>query len=163
MRSINRLFLGCFLFTGCAANLENHPPLADKAQAEERLACGNAPIDEDPRVLSPQAIEGVSPLIVGEPALKAATRERVVGAQLRLGAQPGLTAEWIQRSLECHASRQLLRTAPAVENDPYWLPDAWVAVSVTSQGDAFIVSLRGESPEVGERILDRAHAFARAR
>jgi hypothetical protein len=163
MRSINRLFLGCILATGCAGNLVNHPPLADKAQAEERLACGDAPIDEDPRVLSPQAIESVSALVVDEPALKAAARERVVGAQLRLGAQPGLTAEWIQRSLECHASRQVLRQVPAVENDPYWLPDAWVAVSVTSQGDAFLVTLRGDSPEAGERILDRAHAFARAR
>ncbi len=149
--------------SGCASSPREQRPQS-QAAAVERQACGGTfAVEVDPRIISPEIITDVSPLTVGQPASKLALQEHIVGARLGFAALPGLTPEWIERTLECHASRVLLRRAQPVPNDPYWLPDSWVAVSVESRGDSFLVTLRGESPEAGGKILEHAQAFAGAR
>ena len=91
---------------------------------------------------------------------KHGTIRQLLGVELRVLAQPEVSAEWLERALKCHAAKQLLGQLPAVPNSPYVLPDNWVEIDVSSDGDGFRISLRGEDSEDARRILARARAYA---
>jgi hypothetical protein len=46
-------------------------------------------------------------------------------------------------------------------HDPYWLPDAWVDISVAPEVGNFAVTLRAKGIHENLRVLARAEAFAK--
>ena len=85
------------------------------------------------------------------------------GAKLHLAPQPSLTAELLQRAVECHEARVVLGSAPALADDPYSLPGAWVDVKAESTGDGFVISVLTDHQENAKQVLDRARRFAAPR
>ena len=83
--------------------------------------------------------------------------ERVVGAELYVHAQPGVTKEYLQRSLDCHQ----VAGRPAHPNDPLHPETGSLnRLSVRSMGNNFAVTAIGDSPATGKEIWQRARSFA---
>lgn len=141
---------------GCAT--ERSATVQDQALAQERLSCGSAPLTLDPRLFSAETIQRVEPLYYRIDT-KRGPEHRLLGARLRLLAQPGVTAEWLERMLKCDAALRSLHQLPGAPDAPHWLPDGWVDISVRSAGDGFHVSLRNDSLEDAQQILARATAY----
>lgn len=80
-----------------------------------------------------------------------------VGAELYVHATPGVTAEYLQRTLECYTeSGRSLHPS-----DPFHPAKGYVVrVRVLSSGDSFTVRLVGSDSESAQDIRERASALA---
>lgn len=79
------------------------------------------------------------------------TSERLVGAQVLVQAEPGLTAEWLQLTIQRHMAQM---GAMGMENCALDMKD--VRVSVESTGSGFAVKITGKSAAQAKEILRRA-------
>lgn len=78
------------------------------------------------------------------------------GAEIRLHAQPGVTAPYLQRVLECHAAYGR-RLHP---NDPFHPANGFVtSVAVFPAGNSYIVQLAGSDANANDEILERARTL----
>jgi hypothetical protein len=120
--------------------------------AAERAA---SPLDRPDQLRSVEAIH------VTTPSGKFTTT-RLVGARVVLLAQPGMTAEWLQRILDCHLAH-MAAAGPAAAHAhacPLSLPG--VSASVTSVGDGFAVDVVADDVETAKLVLARAEAIGDA-
>jgi len=146
---------------GCELTDLNPPPPqtpTDKAAALERSSCG--PDVDDARlipVVTGNAVDSVEPLYAGSDT-------RLSGAVIRIRASQGVTPEWLDRALECHGAKRVLRHTPneTLANDPFWLPGRMVDIQTEPAQDSFKVAVRGESTDDAQEILIRANAYLAA-
>ena len=142
---------------GCAAVLRHGPPREDVASVEGSLCGPSFRLDE--RLLSPAIIQSVEPSY-GAIYTKSGRQQSLIGAQLRMLALPDLTPQWINRTLRCHAARQILGREPPVPNDPYWLPGAPVEIRVVAEEVSFLVLLHTDGIDNVRMLLERARAYS---
>ena len=133
----------------------------DLRQAEQRACVDIAPDDRDMSpfvhrgdiVSASQLIEeygiGTTTSSFGAPTRYA------VGARVIFRAVPGLTAEWLQRIMNCHLARSaaLGHLAPSMPDCP--LVPSGVEARVVSTGEGFAVDIRSKNPKVAKEILAR--------
>jgi hypothetical protein len=146
---------------GCA------PPArspVDQAAFIERTRCGPEVKDSDlAPVLGGQAVQDVGPLYSSVEVGKSGEQSQLRGAVLTISALPGVTAEWLDRELECHGARLALGQVKSSPADPFWLPGSTVDIDVRPAKDGFIIAVAGYSTADAHQILDRAQAFAKAK
>lgn len=136
-----------------------HQGAADALRTAEAQACVG--IDEENREISPFArsedIVSVSETERVEQQGKT-TREMPSGGRAVFRAVPGLTAEWLQRLVDCHRARAAAMgfTMQGMEYCPLMLKD--VTAKVTSTGDGFAVDVTSNDPEVAGEVLRRMQA-----
>jgi hypothetical protein len=153
---------------GCELVDFNPPPPqtpTDKAASLERSACG--PDVDDARlipVVTGSAVDSVEPLYAGAPDAKSGSETRLYGAVIRIRASQGVTPEWLDRALECHGAKRLLRHTPneTLANDPFWLPGRMVDIRTEPAQDSYKVAVRGGSTDDAQEILIRANAYLAA-
>jgi hypothetical protein len=153
---------------GCELTDLNPPPPqtpTDKAASMERSACG--PDVDDARlvpVVTGNAVDSVEPLYAGAPDSKSGSETRLYGAVIRIRASQGVTPEWLDRALECHGAKRLLRHTPqeTIASDPFWLPGRMVDIRTEPAQDSYKVAVRGESTDDAQEILIRANAYLAA-
>jgi hypothetical protein len=135
---------------------------ADQAAFMERTRCG-PDVDENAiaPILDGKAVLDVAPMYSTFEANKSGEQSQLRGARLNVSALPGITAEWLDRALECHGAKLALGHAVALPDDPFWLPGATVDIDVRSAKDGFAVGIAGYSASDAHRILERAEAFAK--
>jgi hypothetical protein len=152
---------------GCASGVFAGPRSAvDDAAAIERKQCGPS-IDEASLapLLTGQAIEGVEPAYLAAAPSGShgagGTYKRLAGAVFSVRALKGVSAEWLDRALECHSARRILGRVPASESptDPFWVPGKLVDIDVKSTGPGFAVSVRSVDIAEAQEILKRAQVF----
>ncbi len=109
-------------------------------EAEARTCAGIAPDDRD---MSPfehaEDIIGVGPLTIPEADARAKVpTERTVGAIVTFRALEGMTAEWLQRVVDCHLARNasLGHDVPEMPNCPLVPRGVEARVSSTSRSSA---------------------------
>jgi len=96
------------------------------------------------------SIATVSPLVDKvESENKKVAFTRVVGAEIVLRAEPGVTPESLERRARCHAAEVAGR-----EHDPLAVPD--VAVRVRPASGAFALQITSKDPAAAHEILSRA-------
>lgn len=127
-------------------------------EAEASTCAGIAAQDRD---MSPfehvEDIASVKPLIedvttdAQEPLVT-----RTAGAVVTFRAVPGLTAEWLQRIINCHLARNATRGHVVEEMPDCPLVPKGVIVRVSSTGDGFAVSIRADDEATAREILARA-------
>jgi len=78
------------------------------------------------------------------------------GAQIYIQAEPGLTAEWLQLTLERHLAA--MKGSAAMPNCA--LGVGHVRVEVVSAGPGFWVRLIGQDKRTAEEVLRRAKLLA---
>jgi hypothetical protein len=124
--------------------------------AEARACVGLRDSDRD---MSPFAhredIASVAPLIEQVTSGRT-TSGRHVGVIVTFRALPGMTAEWLQRVVECHIARNsaLGHTVPEMDYCPL-VPNG-VTARVTSTGDGFAVAIRTDDEAILREIERRA-------
>jgi len=151
---------------GCELTDLNPPPPqtpTDKAASIERSACG--PDVDDARlipVVTGSAVDSVEPLYADD--TKSGSDTRLYGAVIRIRASQGVTPEWLDRALECHGAKKLLRHTPegTIASDPFWLPGRMVDIQTEPAQDSYKVAVRGESTDDAQEILIRANAYLAA-
>ncbi|HEX2671001.1 MAG TPA: hypothetical protein VHM25_09015 [Polyangiaceae bacterium] len=105
-------------------------------------------------ILAQHRVTQVQPLHVSE-RYGRGTVERLAGARVFVQAEPGLTAEWLQLSLQRH----LAGMNGAMANCALDAKD--VQVKVVSAGPGFSVQITGKSAAQGQEILRRAQLLVR--
>jgi hypothetical protein len=137
----------------------DHRAAAQALRSAEAQAC--AGISDDDRDISPfyhrEDITSVQPAVVSKTGKERG--EQVVGAVVVFRAVPGLTAEWLQRIVECHIARN-----NALGNDlpemPYCpLVPKGITAKVSSTGDGFAVTIESQDPNTAKEVLRRAQAL----
>lgn len=130
-----------------------HRAAAETLRAAEAAECaGLSDADRDQSPFSHREdIASVTQLTEGA---------RTVGARIVLRAVPGLTAEWLQRVLECHLARNasLGHDVPEMSYCP--LVPHGVTVHVESVADGFAIDMRAEGEEAIAEVARRARLLA---
>lgn len=124
--------------------------------AEARACVGMSPDDRD---VSPfdhvEDIARVEPLTEPTGTGKAVS-QRTAGAVVTFRAVPGMTAEWLQRVVDCHLARNAALGHPAREMPSCPLVPNGAQARVTSTGDGFAVTIRSDDAVTAREILSRA-------
>ena len=124
----------------------------------EAQACGG--ISEDDRDMSPffhrEDIQSARPL--NQQAMRATSAEHV-GAVVVFRAVPGMTAQWLQRVVNCHLARAAAvgNRMPEMDYCPLVLKN--VHARVTPVSDGFEVEITSEDPATVAEIEKRAEAL----
>lgn len=81
------------------------------------------------------------------------------GSVISVRPTPGVTAEWLQRSIECHAARLAAIGYEAKEMGlcPFAVKD--VNVAVRSGGDRFLVEVRSRDSKIASEVWRRAQSL----
>jgi len=141
-----------------------HRAASQELRAVEAREC--AGLDATDRDQSPFAhredIRSVRALREPRTGTRAASATtRAAGAEIVFRAVPGLTAEWLQRIIECHLARNAALGHEEASEEMPWCPLtlAGVESSVRSVGDGFAVDLRSADEATASEILRRAEAL----
>jgi hypothetical protein len=127
--------------------------------AEARACVGLTDADRD---MSPfmhrEDIASVQELVTKTTVGKS-TSPRQVGAVVALRAVPGLTAQWLQRVVDCHLARNaaLGHNVPEMPYCPL-VPNG-VAATVAPTATGFAVEVRSDDTAVAQEILRRAQGL----
>jgi hypothetical protein len=141
----------------------DHRAAAQALRGAEASACVG--ISDDDRDISPfyhrEDIAGVQPAYVHLAGKQA--RDQIVGASVAFRAVPGMTAEWLQRVVDCHIARN-----NALGNDmpemPYCpLVPKGINAKVSSTGNGFAVTIESQDPNTAQEVLRRAQALTSVR
>jgi hypothetical protein len=139
-----------------------HRAAMQSLNAAEARSC--AGLSEDDKDSSPFAhreeIRSVSPLREEVPVGKTKST-RTAGAEITFLAVPGLTAEWLQRVVDCHLARNsAIGHETASAEMPYCpLTLRGVTATVRSTGDGFAVAVRSDDATTAQEILRRAESL----
>jgi hypothetical protein len=138
------------LTVGCSMAEQRPAHVATAGCAQ--LAAGHA----DNAFYKPGQVYAARPVKQRQVIARAHQPERTMGAELYMHAQPGLTKEYLQRSLSCHAAAG----RPTHPNDPlHPTAGALKSLTVRSEGENFVVKAMGDSPAAGKEIWQRARSF----
>ena len=138
--------------------LDHRAASAALREAEARACIGIADADRDMSPFEhPEDIASVAPLTLRE--ADSPTKlpwERTVGVIITFRAVEGMTAEWLQRVIDCHLARNasLGHMVPEMLNCP--LVPRGVEAGVSSARDGFAVAIRSTDPSVTPEVLLRA-------
>jgi hypothetical protein len=141
------------LTASSAAAAEN--PLEVQARA-----CHGVPTAEwaGTRLTDQADIRSIQEIKSEAPVSEAETVVPRGGARLLLRAQPGVTAEWLQRIAECHMAQVATSSASALTASPLDVKGA--LISVQSAGDGFAVDITSADRKIAREILRRAKSLA---
>lgn len=135
----------------------DHRAASQALRDAEARACAGLP-DAD-RDMSPFAhreeIAEVTPFTVDVTSGRV-TAQRAVGVTVVFRAVPGMTAEWLQRLVDCHLARSAAagESMPAMDYCPLAVRGA--AARVASTGNGFAVTVRAEDEASIAEIRRRA-------
>jgi hypothetical protein len=137
--------------------------LAGRASAQaprphDPMQCAGVPDVESngSPLMNPQDIRAVQELRPASPVSETETVVPRGGARILLRAQPGMTAEWLQRIAECHMARIAVANPATLTLSPLDVKGA--LVSVQSTGDGFSIDITSPDLKVARVILSRAYA-----
>ncbi len=108
--------------------------------------------------LAPSLVESVEPAYSTVPS----GNDRAIrlrGARLHLRPTLNVSAQALERTLECHQARVTLGDSPETADDPYMLRGAWLDIDVDSTGDGLVASVLASDFDDARRVLDRARSF----
>jgi hypothetical protein len=140
----------------------HHRKAARELQEAERLACANVAADD--RDVSPFShrgdILGVNPL-----QEKHGKKNELVGATVVFRAVPRLTAEELQRIVDCHVARNAAigHDVAAVEMSHCPLVERGATAQVRAVQGGFAVDVRASDGDVAKAIWRRAQSLAAVR
>jgi hypothetical protein len=146
---------------------EKHRELAQKHRAASKAltsaeanACSGVP--DDDRDISPfyhrEDIQSISPLTEEVKAGKASTTKEV-GVTVVFRAVPGLTAEWLQRVVDCHLARAAAMGHQMAGMEYCPLELKGVKAKVSSAGNGFAVNVSADDVATVAELKKRGAAL----
>lgn len=156
MKTRSLVSIAIFAAFGCAS----HPNQPSRAPQSTQLACSQLSSDSTAllsRVLTPGSTSGARPLTETRFVARAHQPTTLVGAQMDLPAPEGVTKEYLQRVLTCHADVGAALHA----SDPFHPSTGTVVdIAVRSSGAMFAIQIRGDETATGEVILARVRELS---
>ena len=155
------------LLAGCAAATPRPAMSATSAVPAHPGARACAGIPEEDRNKGPffqsEAIASITPLIVEEYPRSNPPLQRMAGAIVTVRAGPGMTAEWLQRLVDCQLAHNaaLAQSAPDLAGSP--LIHRGTVATVRSTGSGFAIEIRSNEPKIATEILARAQRLYQQR
>ncbi len=118
---------------------------------------------EDIAILHGTTVLRAEPIYTRQPS-KSGEEVRVSGVKLLIRPPEGVSVEQLTRTLQCHSARALLGQVDRSQlpDDPYWLPDEWLDISVGSENGNYAVSLRADTVSKNLQVFNRVSAYADA-
>jgi hypothetical protein len=158
---MNRYLIGAVGFGTlvAAAACSSGPVPAVRAAGLERMQCDATVKSQDDLVRSLKVIH-VEPLYSHIMTSNNNSEERVNGARMVVRPPNGVSAEQLTRVLQCHGARTLLGQMSGVPNDPYSMPDRWVAIEVRPENGNFTVALSSDTVRDNLELYGRANHYA---
>jgi hypothetical protein len=144
------------LTTACARPAT---PTATAAKVEHTQCPG---VDyADASLLRGTTVLRAEPIYTRQPN-KSGDGEHVSGVKLVIRPPEGVSAERLTRTLQCHSARALLGQVDRSQlpDDPYWLPDEWLDISVVPENGNYAVSLRADSVSKNLEVFNRVVTYA---
>ena len=127
--------------------------------AESRACAGLSPADRDESPFDhTEDIERVEPLY-GRVSGNRGAMTRPEGAVITFRAVPGMTAQWLQRLVNCHLARNAALGHDVREMPHCPLVPRGASASVSATDSGFAVAIRGDSEESAKEILRRAQSL----
>lgn len=150
----NSVFIGfCLALAvgGCGA--------AAQTQTSSRLAgvqCASlSDVDRQvAQILAPENVERVEPVYRTEFLARAIHNRYVVGADLHVPAQAGMSQGYVERVLTCHAAAH----ADGQSSDPLTVANLR-DVDVTPHGQRLVIRIEGSDRASGKAVWERARAL----
>jgi hypothetical protein len=138
----------------------DHRAASQALRDAEALSCVG--LSDDDRDISPFAhgedIASVEPLYANVMSGKGPS-SRLQGAVITFRALPGMTAQWLQRVVDCHLARNAA-LGHQVPEMPYCpLVPKGVTATVTPAGAGFAVGVRSDDTETANDVLRRAQSL----
>jgi hypothetical protein len=145
---------------GCAYNplFPDVRTVADRAR-EIAPRCSHAADSTGALVLSPALIEGVEPAY----SYVQSGNDRAIhlrGARFRVRPELDVSAETLERRLECHQAGVIMGSAPPLADDPFALTGTWLDIKTDSTGDGFLIAIEVDDLGKAQEVLARARHFA---
>lgn len=136
-----------------------------RATEFERLHCVDNPQPRELRTFEASRVLAVEPLLRRVHTANNNYEARTIGASLTIRLPSDITAEQLHETLQCHGAHALLGQLDArrFPNDPYFLPDTWLEVSVEPDAGNFNVAIAADNVHDGLLVLQRAKEYAAAR
>lgn len=147
--------MGCVavLAGGCAST---QAPSTQVARASCEVDAGEKAFAA--KYLQPSRVQTVSRVSEKDFRARAIQPRRTVGADLYVAAEEGVSAEYLERVLSCHAqSGQALHTA-----DPFHALSGEVQVRVSSAPAGYRIRVTGSTPEAGREIWNKASSLTKS-
>jgi hypothetical protein len=156
----------CALVLGCGGWSPFWPNARTPADRAREIAprCTGQSEEQAAEAISPSLVEAVEPAY--STVLSGGGVDRAVhlrGARLHLRPVLNVSAESLQRTLECHQARVTLGSAAELKDDPYVLRGTWLDTRVDSSGDGFVAAVFADKFEDAARVLARARSFVPTR
>jgi hypothetical protein len=132
---------------------------AQAAPSRDTMACVGVPeiaINGSP-LTNPDDVRAVQEIKPDQPVSETETVVPRGGARILLRAQPGMTAEWLQRIAECHMAKVAVASPTMLTTSPLDVKGA--LVSVQSTGNGFSVDITSPDVRIAREILTRARAI----
>jgi hypothetical protein len=135
---------------------KEHLDAANQLRYDEQVACDGVPdSDRGAGPFSPANVTDVA--VVKDRGVFPKAPPVPVGVTVFLRAQPGLTAQWLGRIVECH--RAHIAVAGGTDRpSPLAIQDA--AVSVGTTFDGFRVTVTSKNTDVAHAIVDKGQQLA---
>ena len=153
--TMSRLTLALLLPLSVSGSVmaETSPPSKD----QHKVACRGVPQEQwsAEELTRQQDIKAVQEIKAEGPVSETETTTERAGARILLRAQPGVTAEWLQRIAECHMAR-VAASSPATQSP---LDVKGASVTVQTVGDGFAVDITSTDRVVAKQIFARARAL----
>jgi hypothetical protein len=142
----------------------DHRAAAQALGDAEGSACAGVPdVDRD---MSPfdhrEDISGVAPYKVPTPGAAGVKQQatKLQGAVVTFRAVPGMTAEWLQRVVDCHVARNAAMGFNMPEMAICPLAVKGAKGKVASTGNGFAVTVESDDSSSAQEILRRSQALA---
>jgi hypothetical protein len=132
--------------------------LSHAAPPKDPMACVGVPevaADGSP-LMSVNDIRTVQEVRPATPVSETETTIPRGGARILLRAEPGMTAEWLQRIADCHTAKVAASDPATLTSSPLDVKGA--LVTVQSTGNGFSVDITSPDVRVSKVILERARA-----
>jgi hypothetical protein len=140
---------------------QKHRAASNALASAEASAC--AGMSDDDRDISPfyhrEDIASVAPLTETVKAGKGTTGKEA-GSTVVFRAVPGMTAEWLQRVVDCHLARAAAMGHQMPEMDYCPLELKGVKANVTSAGNGFAINVSADDAATIAEIQKRSKALA---
>lgn len=138
---------------------QEHRAAAQALTVAEDKAC--AGLDDDDRVTSPfYHREDISEISKADRTAQEGygTHQEFAGGRAVFRATPGMTAEWLQRLVDCHLARAAAvgNSMPEMNYCPLALKD--VSAVVSSAGNGFAITVTSNDPATAAEIWRRIQA-----
>lgn len=139
----------------------DHRAAAQALRDAENQSC--AGLSDEDRDMSPfyhrEDIAEVKPHVAEVRVGNRQPTKKTTGADVVFKAVPGLTAEWLQRIVDCHIARASAvgHNMPEMDYCPLVLKN--VTAQVSSTGTGFAVAVTSDNPETAKEIIRRADAL----